>query len=208
MHTIIDNVSQNDYSEIMSSLSNEKTAAVVDAALSLFWSKGYKSCSMADVVRQTGVARYGLYQTFDDKDQLYCATLRRYQQRLRNRFLKPISNKRADYATLVEHFNQVLEQIENGEHDGCFAHQASIERGDKNAEVNKIVNDIFSEIKSVYREMIINGVKDGQIRDLPIDDLVIYVMGIPRAVIAMTKQKCSLKERQDYVRCALKLLQP
>jgi len=33
-------------------------------------------------------------------------------------------------------------------------------------------------------------------------------MGIPRAVIAMTKQKCSLKERQDYVRCALKLLQP
>ena len=185
-----------------------KIDSVLDAALDLFWRKGYKSCSMADVVRKTGVARYGLYQAFRDKDQLYCATLKRYHQRLRNRFIKPLADKRSDYSVLVQHFDRVLEQLENGNNDGCFAHQAAIERGGKDDEVNQIVNDIFDETKTAYRLMVSNGINDGNIRPLPIDDLVIYVMGIQRAVIAMTKQNCSLEERQDYVRCALQLLQP
>ena len=43
-----------------------KPETVLDAALDLFWRKGYKACSMADVVKSSGVARYGLYQTFRD----------------------------------------------------------------------------------------------------------------------------------------------
>ncbi len=189
-------------------INNNKADSILDAALDLFWRKGYKCCSMADVVRKTGVARYGLYQKFKDKDQLYCATLKRYHQRLRNRFLTPLSDQRSDYSVLVQHFDRVLDLLEKGDNDGCFAHQAAIERGGKDDEVKKIVNDIFDETKTAYRSMVSNGIEDGHIRRLPVEDLVIYVMGIQRAVIAMTKQECSLQERQDYVRCALKLLQP
>ena len=185
-----------------------KIEAIIDTALDLFWRKGYKSCSMADVVKKTGVARYGLYQAFKDKDQLYCATLKRYHQRLRNRFIKPFSNTKSDYKVLIKHFDLILEQLELGKTDGCFAHQAAIERANEDDNVNQIVSDIFDETKSTYRVMISNGIDDGDIRDLPIEDLVIYVMGIQRAVIAMTKQNCSLEERRDYVRCALQLLQP
>ena len=74
----------------MSKSQEYKIEAMLDAALDLFWRKGYKRCSMADVLRKTGVARYGLYQAFKDKDQLYCATLKRYHQRLRNRFIKTL----------------------------------------------------------------------------------------------------------------------
>jgi len=185
-----------------------KSDAMLDLALELFWRKGYKACSMADVVRKTGVARYGLYQKFKDKDQLYCATLKRYHQRLRNRFIKPLSNKKSDYSVLVTHFDMILEQLESGTKDGCFAHQAAIERASENEDVNKIVTDIFDETKATYRTMISNGIEDGDIRPLNLDDLVIYVMGIQRAVIAMTKQNCSLTERRNYVKCALKLLRP
>lgn len=163
---------------------------------------------MADVVRKSGVARYGLYQAFKDKDQLYCATLKLYQQKLRRIFIKPFCCRKANYETLVQHFDLVLEQLETGIHDGCFAYQAAIERAGKDQEVNKIVSNIFDEIKGGYREILKNGIAEGQVRKLPVEDLVIYVMGIQRAVIAMTKQNCSIAERRDYVRCALKLLQP
>jgi len=185
-----------------------KPETVLDAALDLFWRKGYKACCMADVVRKSGVARYGLYQTFKDKDQLYCAALRHYHQRLHNRFVKPFCGRRPDFNALVEHFDLVLELLEHGTHDGCFAHQAAIERGAEDVEVNKIVNRIFDETKAGYRIIIENGIADKQIRNMPIDDLVNYVMGIQRAVIAMTKQNCSFTERKDYVRCALELLKP
>ena len=181
---------------------------VLDAALDLFWRKGYKCCSMADVVRKSGVARYGVYQAFKDKDRLYCAALKRYHQKLHDFFVKPFCGQRPNFASLVNHFDLVLDQLENGEHEGCFAHQAAIERAGVDAEVNQIVGSIFEDTKRIYQSVIENGIADGQIRELPIEDLVIYVMGIQRALIAMTKQNCSLKERQDYVRCALKLLEP
>jgi len=187
-----------------------KPDTVLDAALDLFWRKGYKSCSMADVVKKSGVARYGLYQTFKDKDQLYCAALKRYRQKITELMIKPFcrEGKQSDYSTLVEHFDLILSELEHGVHDGCFAHQAAIERASKDEDVNHIVQDFFNEVKDGYREIIRTGIKQGQIRDLPVEDLVIYVMGIQRAVIAMSKQKCSFKERKDYVRCALELLKP
>lgn len=185
-----------------------KTEAVIDAALDLFWRKGYKACSMADVVKNSGVARYGLYQTFKDKDQLYCAALKRYHQKLQDLFVKPLSDERSDFNSLIRHFDLVLEQLENGEHQGCFAHQAAIERSSKNQDVNVIVDCIFEETKQIYRQIIENAISDGDMRVMPVEDLVTYTIGIQRALIAMTKQNCSLKERQDYVRCALALLKP
>jgi TetR/AcrR family transcriptional repressor of nem operon len=185
-----------------------KPEAVLDAALDLFWRKGYKACSMADVVKSSGVARYGLYQAFNDKDQLYCATLHRYKERLREKFVKPFFSQRSDYTGLVQHFDLVLEQLEQGEHQGCFAHQAAIERARQDQNVNNIVNSIFEESKESYRLTLKNAVADGEVRDRPIEDLVIYVMGIQRALIAMTRQNCSLQERKDYVRCSLALLKP
>lgn len=190
----------------MARLREFKPDEVIDAALELFWRKGYNACSMADVVKNSGVARYGLYQAFKDKDQLYCATLHRYKERLRDRFIRPFSAQRSDYQSLVEHFNLVLEQLENGETKGCFAHQAAIERAAEDQNVNDIVDGIFEESKENYRVILKNAIIDGDVRDMPIDDLINYVMGIQRALVAMTKQNCSLKERQDYVRCSLALL--
>lgn len=183
---------------------------ILDAAIDLFWRKGYKACSMADVVKQSGVARYGLYQTFKDKDQLYCATLCRYRQVIANLFLKQFccKDKQADYQTLTEHFEQMLSELEKGEYKGCFAHQAAIERASEDPEVNEIVQSFFAEVKGHYRELLKRSIKNGEVRDMPLEDLVIYLMGIQRAVTAMSKQNCTVQERRDYVRCSLALLKP
>jgi len=184
-----------------------KPEEVLDAALELFWSKGYKACSMADVVKQSGVARYGLYQAFKDKDQLYYATLKRYHQRLHDYFIKPYCGQSGDHS-LSEHFDLVLQALSDGDRNGCFAHQAAIERGADDEKVRSIVSSIFEDTKMAYRLLIKNGISKGVIRSMPVEDLVTYVMGIQRALITMTKQRCSEQERRDYVRCALNLLKP
>ena len=52
----------------------------LDAAMELFWAHGYHNCSIADVVAASGVARYGVYQEFGDKNALYRAALQRYRE--------------------------------------------------------------------------------------------------------------------------------
>ena len=183
---------------------------VLDAALDLFWRKGYKGCCMDDVVRKSGVARYGLYQEFKNKDHLYCAALTHYCDKLCKIFDRTFcaNSIQTDSINLESHFDQVIEQLDNGEYEGCFAHQAAIERASDDEKVNRIVQSFFDDIKAGYRATLQREIERGQVRDQPIEDLVVYVMGIQRAVIAMTKQNCSLQERKSYVRCALNLLKP
>lgn len=186
------------------------TDNALKAALDLFWRKGYKSCCMADVVRKSGVARYGLYQAFKDKDHLYRAALKHYCKKLNKIFSGTMcpTTQQTDFTSLENHFDEVIKQLDKGDYDGCFAHQAAIERAGEDEQVNHIVRKFFDDIKSSYRAALLRGIELGQVRDQPIEDLVVYVMGIQRALIAMTKQNCSMQERKDYVRCALNLLAP
>jgi|SRR5690606_8665958 len=54
--------------------------AALQAAMELFWAKGYEATSVADLVEHLGIGRGSLYATFGDKHQLYPAALRRYQE--------------------------------------------------------------------------------------------------------------------------------
>lgn len=55
-------------------------AEVLDAALRLFWDRGYERTGIADVVAATGVLRGSLYAAFGDKRGLFLAALGRYRR--------------------------------------------------------------------------------------------------------------------------------
>lgn len=52
--------------------------ATLDAALELFWRRGYEATSMADLVEHLGVGRASLYATYGSKHDLYVRALERY----------------------------------------------------------------------------------------------------------------------------------
>jgi TetR/AcrR family transcriptional repressor of nem operon len=54
--------------------------AALEAALQLFWRRGYEATSMADLVAHLGISRASLYGTFGSKHALYLAALDRYVQ--------------------------------------------------------------------------------------------------------------------------------
>lgn len=50
----------------------------LDAALGVFWRKGYEGASYTDLTQATGVERPGLYAAFGNKEALFCQALDRY----------------------------------------------------------------------------------------------------------------------------------
>ncbi len=50
----------------------------LDAAVMVFWRKGFTGTSYADLTEATGVARPGLYAAFGNKDELFLKVLDRY----------------------------------------------------------------------------------------------------------------------------------
>ena len=55
--------------------------AALDAALEVFWAKGYESASISDLTAAMGINPPSLYAAFGDKDQLFLAAIERYQAR-------------------------------------------------------------------------------------------------------------------------------
>jgi AcrR family transcriptional regulator len=51
----------------------------LDAALLVFWNKGYEGTSFSDLVEATNVARPGLYSAFGNKEELFYKVIERYE---------------------------------------------------------------------------------------------------------------------------------
>ncbi len=180
----------------------------LDSALNLFWLKGYQGCSMADVVEDSGVARYGLYQEFGDKDELYRAALGRYRTLIQTQFLSGLQGSDAGLAAIEAQFENFLTMARQGNRKGCLACQAAIERAGEDAEVAAIVRRIFGDMKSGYRNALRNALAVGDVRDLPLESLTEYLFGLQRTIAMMARSNSTYKEIRTYAHCALELLRP
>ncbi|MGI5454645.1 TetR/AcrR family transcriptional regulator [Streptomyces sp. CA-249302] len=54
--------------------------AALQAALELFWQRGYEATSMSDLVDRLGIGRASVYATFGNKHELYLKALERYDR--------------------------------------------------------------------------------------------------------------------------------
>ncbi|SDK60278.1 TetR/AcrR family transcriptional regulator [Streptomyces indicus] len=54
--------------------------AALQAAMELFWRRGYEATSMADLTQHLGIGRASLYATFGNKHELYLKALDRYRE--------------------------------------------------------------------------------------------------------------------------------
>ncbi|MFI2783781.1 TetR/AcrR family transcriptional regulator [Streptomyces sp. ALB3] len=54
--------------------------AALQAAVELFWQRGYEATSMADLVEHLGIGRASIYATFGNKHELYLKAMDRYSE--------------------------------------------------------------------------------------------------------------------------------
>jgi TetR/AcrR family transcriptional regulator, transcriptional repressor for nem operon len=81
----------------------------------LFWSKGFEATSMDDLVRATGVSRYGIYEAASGKEGLFLACLETYSQAIVTPAFADVERGDADIGAISGYFER---QIAAGEHAG------------------------------------------------------------------------------------------
>ena len=101
-------------------------SAALKQAVELFASKGYSETSMEDIVKATGVSRYGIYGTFGNKRELFEQALDRYADSMgKQAFLRLL-----EPGASIDHIRRIFqERVEDmccqEENKGClFIHTA------------------------------------------------------------------------------------
>lgn len=136
---------------------------IADAAMQVFWQRGYAATSIQDLVEGTGLSRSSLYNAFDSKHGLYTCALKRYQER---------SNANiallAQDAPAKELVRQLLLRIVDDELDdtqrlGCLAANAALEVAGQDPVVAELVAQNFRRVEGALERVLRRGQEQGDI---------------------------------------------
>ncbi|MEM9266351.1 MAG: TetR/AcrR family transcriptional regulator [Cyanobacteria bacterium P01_F01_bin.13] len=145
----------------------------LQAAIQVFWEKGYYDTSVDEVVKRSGVAKYGIYNTFGPKRELFKKVLKQYAIDRHQDIQHPIRQPGAALPEIYEFFEQVPPQITQSDYPhGCLVCSTGIEVGQRDLEINTFVKDFFADIAKVLKGCLTRAVKQGELTTQgKIDDL-------------------------------------
>ena len=136
----------------------------LQVAVDVFWEKGYFDASVDEVVRRSGVAKYGIYGTFGTKDELFKKALLRYAEDRRAGMQSYLRSDDAALPELRKFYREAARMMTSDDHRyGCLLCNAGTEIGNSDPEVFKIVQDFFAEMTLSIKECLARAVEKKQL---------------------------------------------
>lgn len=121
-------------------------ARIIEAAMELFWLKGYASTSIADILSRSQVNSGSLYHFFPGKQDLLIAVLEAYRDGIWQVLLDPVWNVVADPVervfALLGHYRMLLVQTEC--EYGCPIGSLALELHEADPAVRKLLAENFA----------------------------------------------------------------
>lgn len=136
----------------------------LNAALSVFWMKGFHATSMADLMKASGLASASIYKLYPDKRSIFLAALTQYMDdglKRMERRSSVLNPEKALRETL--NYCALLSSDENCV-QGCFTIAAASELLPSDKEVHEKVCYMFSGIKKNLLRIIQQGQEQGIFR--------------------------------------------
>jgi TetR/AcrR family transcriptional regulator, transcriptional repressor for nem operon len=183
--------------------------AALDAALDLFWIRGYEATSMAELVEHLGIGRASLYATFGSKHDLYMKALERYQQARNPNIVALLSQPGPALPAVRALLDAYAARCEADElHKGCMMVNAAAELLPGDAHVARQVESAWDVIETALTSALTRAVAQGE---LPADRdpaaLARFLLVVLQGLQVVSKARPNGRRMRDAVAQAVKILE-
>lgn len=135
--------------------------AALDAAMRLFWEKGFEGASVAALEDRTGLNKSSLYNAWTSKEALYDVCLRRFSARYGAHMAEALRAP-TFAAALSGLFERLLARFEDEDvPDGCLTTMATMEAGDPGGPGGRAASEAQEAMRRALAERIERAVGDG-----------------------------------------------
>lgn len=175
-------------------------------ALDVFWEKGYQNTSIDDLLERMGIGRQSLYDTFGDKEALFCEVMQLYHRQVSARLgailaapTPPLDNIRRLFLTLVEKFG-------DGQQRGCLLVNTSMEFAASvpGCPVQTEVGRMFDELRRGFRETLSRAVAEGAVpKDFDVVKWATFFTAAMQGMLVMAKTGTTREQLQAVADGAL-----
>jgi len=140
------------------------TDKALDAAMRIFWDKGFEATSLTDLTSGMGIQRPSLYAAFGDKKELFETALRRYTTlhaaQIRSRLQSEGSVKQA-FRALFEHIGAEGDVSEPSH--GCFCINTMVELAPHDSKFAVLTREHQMYLAVIFQETIERGQRSGEL---------------------------------------------
>jgi TetR/AcrR family transcriptional repressor of nem operon len=174
-------------------------------AMLVFWEKGYINTSIDDLVRATGVSRFGLYSEFGSKHGLFLASLDYYQDTAVKEFFGIIERPGASLKQIHQYFDRIIEIYSQPAGKlGCLVCNSATELAPHDKQVEKKVKSALQRMTDGFSTALGNARENGELRDnVNILQAADFLTGILLGASVMVKSGASKEMISNTIRMSL-----
>jgi len=140
-------------------------STALSTAVDLFASKGYSDTSMDDIVRATGVSRYGLYSTFGNKRELFEQALERFAEGMGKQSFLRLLEPEASLAHIRTIFDErVADMCCAEEHKGCLFIHTAMQLAPEDEELQGVLKKFMKRMSKAFAVGLESAKESGEVR--------------------------------------------
>ena len=180
----------------------------LNKAMHLFWQKGYQDTSMEDLVQATGVSRYGFYNEFGDKHDLFLKAVEHYANTAINMALSPLETAVASLPEIHAYFHSLSQAVEEGnEANGCLIGNTTMELAQLDDALAHLVDTHYTRMNAAFRNALQNAVHQGQLTpDADVAGYADFLVGVANGYLVCIRTNMAPEAIQRYLSVALERL--
>ena len=135
--------------------------AALDAAMQVFWEKGYEGASINDLTEAMDVNPPSLYAAFGDKETLFLATIERYAESHRDQTCPEQATAREAVHDYLKYKANLLSGA--GHPRGCMLMVAFFTAANASPKLQRVLAQKRVEVRDHLKERIKRGIRAGDV---------------------------------------------
>jgi TetR/AcrR family transcriptional regulator, transcriptional repressor for nem operon len=138
--------------------------AALEAAMELFWSRGYEATSMRDLLDGMGIGRGSFYDTFGDKRSLFLAALDRFEETRTAWAIETLENSESALGGIEEVFERTVRNLtERGPRRGCLMANSAVELAPHDAEIEARIARYVRRLGAAFEDAVARARQSGEL---------------------------------------------
>jgi len=184
------------------------TDTALEAAMNLFWSKGYEACSLQDLLKATHLSKSSLYKTFSNKEKLFEKCLLRYQDNLAKNMITALNESQSGIRFIEEVLLENAEEAKGSSKKiGCFLLNTAVEFTQEKPAIAAIVSKSITRFESIFEDAVMLAKKNNEItQDTDAKELAQFIFNSFTGLKTRVKAGASQKEVESIVKTTIRAL--
>jgi AcrR family transcriptional regulator len=181
-------------------------AIALQAAMKLFWERGYEGTSFDDLIAAMGISASSFYNSFGSKEALYCEATRSYLEWSGQWFFAILHDPSIDTRTAFARlFEATAEEFTRGDHPlGCMIALAGTHCPPDMSNIRDMMAEQRAFSESAMAARIGKGVTDGDVpEDTDCDMLAAYYSAVARGLAVQARDGASREKLAQIGRLAM-----